>query len=129
MDKSQLPLYGLSPQSYVWKTGMSQWQEARYFPELMELLQPGGAPYPFGYVPSGKDRIGAGLLAIFLGGFGIHYFYVGKVTAGVLTILLSLITCGIWTLIMFIQGIVMLTMTQEQFDQKYVYNDATMPIF
>lgn len=136
MDKSQLKAYGLTPESYVWHSGMEQWQQACYVAELHDVLYPGTSSFekvppcpPNFYQPSGKDRIGAGLLAIFLGGLGIHYFYLGKTTAGILTIIITLVTCGIWATVMFIQGIVMLTMTQQQFDDKYVYTDSTMPLF
>lgn len=135
LEKSELQAYGLTPETYVWKPGMPQWQEAKNFPELMDIIyQTCPPPYidqtPYDVpVPSNKDRIGCGLLAIFLGGLGIQYFYLGKVTAGILTILLTIITCGIWSLVMFIQGIVMLTMTDEQFDRKFVYSTSTMPIF
>ncbi len=80
-------------------------------------------------IPSGKDKVAAGVLAILLGGLGIHYFYIGKVTAGLITLLLSCVSCGIWSLLMFAQGIYMLTLTQEDFDQKYVYTNATLPLF
>ena len=76
-----------------------------------------------------KDKLVAGLLAIFLGGLGIHYFYLGKTTAGLITILLSLCTCGGWYIIVFIQGIVMLTMQEDVFYERYVDNDRTFPLF
>ena len=76
-----------------------------------------------------KDRLTAGLLALFLGGLGIHYFYLEKTTAGLLSILLSLCTCGIWQIIMLIQGIIILTMTDEDFNEKYYNTDKTFPIF
>jgi TM2 domain-containing membrane protein YozV len=38
------------------------------------------------------------LLAIFLGGFGVHRFYVGKIGTGILQ-LITLGGCGIWTVI------------------------------
>lgn len=78
---------------------------------------------------SGKSNIVAGLLAIFLGYLGVQYFYIGKVGGGLLTILLFLVTCGAWSIVTLIQGIYMLTLNEWQFDQKYVYNTTTMPIF
>lgn len=79
--------------------------------------------------PEGKSRGVAALLAIFLGGLGIQYFYLGKATAGILSIVLSLVTCGCWSIIAFIQGILMLCMSNEQFRMKYVTNPSTFPVF
>lgn len=47
---------------------------------------------------SDKKRLIAFLLAFFVGGFGVHRFYVGKVGTGIL-MLLTLGCLGIWTLI------------------------------
>lgn len=77
----------------------------------------------------GKEKVVAGLLAIFLGWLGIHYFYLGKTTAGILTIVLSACTCGIWSLLMLVQGILMLTMSDADFEEKYVDNEKTFPLF
>lgn len=79
--------------------------------------------------PTGKSRGIAALLAIFLGGLGIQYFYLGKTTAGILSILLSLITCGLWEIVTLIQGILMLCMTNADFNQKYVENPSNFPVF
>lgn len=76
-----------------------------------------------------KDKTIAGIFAILLGSLGIHYFYLGKITAGILTIILSCCTCGIWSLLMFIQGIMMLVMPDKEFQEKYVDNDRTLPLF
>lgn len=77
----------------------------------------------------GKSRGVAALLAIFLGGLGIHYFYLGKTTAGIVTLLLSLVSCLIWYWIMVIQGILMLVMNNYDFDRKYVYTQNSFPLF
>ena len=64
-----------------------------------------------------KDRVAAALIAFFLGGFGGHKFYLGSVGMGIL----YLVFC--WTfipaLIAFIEGIVYLTMSDEDFARKY----------
>lgn len=46
---------------------------------------------------SAKSKITAGLLAVFLGAFGLHNFYLGDKTKGTIQLLLTLIFC--WTYI------------------------------
>ena len=48
-----------------------------------------------------KNRWTAGLLCFFLGAFGVHRFYVGKIGTGILQ-LVTLGGLGIWALIDFI---------------------------
>ena len=47
---------------------------------------------------SDKNWLATLLLCLFLGGIGVHRFYVGKVGTGSLQ-LITLGGCGIWTLI------------------------------
>ena len=47
---------------------------------------------------SDKNWLATLLLCLFLGGIGVHRFYVGKVGTGILQ-LITLGGCGIWTLI------------------------------
>lgn len=79
--------------------------------------------------PIENDKIVTALLAIILGGLGIHYFYLGKTKAGIITIILSLVTCGIWSFIMFIQGVLMLVMPDDRFRDKYINTTSDFPIF
>lgn len=64
-----------------------------------------------------KSKIITVLLAIVLGGAGIHKFYLGKVGQGLLYILFS------WTFIpMFIgffEGLTYLLMSEQEFQRKY----------
>ena len=76
-----------------------------------------------------KDKIAAGLLAIFLGSLGIHYFYIGKTTAGIISLVLGLCTCGIWGIVMLVQGIIILTLTDQDFQAKYVDTPKSFPLF
>ncbi len=68
-----------------------------------------------------KNRLSAILLAFFLGGLGIHKFYLGQTGKGILyivmlcTVILSPVV-GIMALIDFI---ILLCMSDEAFDQKY----------
>lgn len=54
---------------------------------------------------SEKKRLPALLLCFFLGGLGIHRFYVGKIGTGILQ-LVTLGGLGIWALIDFIMIII-----------------------
>ena len=64
-----------------------------------------------------KNRIVAALLAIFLGGFGVHKFYLGKIGQGIVY-LLFFWTC-IPAIIAFIEGIIYLCMSDAAFEKKY----------
>lgn len=134
MSKEQLLSYDINPNSMVWCKGMPQWVPAYTIPELMDLIKK-SVPRPHYYqqpttqATSEKSHVVAGILAIIFGGLGIYYFYIGKTNAGIFTILLALFTCGIWSIIPFIQGIMMLIMSQQQFENKYVNTPSTFPIF
>jgi TM2 domain-containing membrane protein YozV len=71
---------------------------------------------------AGADKkISAGLLAIFLGALGVHKFYLGYTTAGIIMLVVSLFSCGtIMGVIGLIEGIIYLTRTDEQFVATYV---------
>lgn len=60
------------------------------------------------YDPLAKSRLAAGLLGIFLGGFGIHRFYLGYTGIGIAQIAVTICTCGIGSLWGFIEGIMIL---------------------
>jgi TM2 domain-containing membrane protein YozV len=64
-----------------------------------------------------RNKVVAGLLGIFLGTFGVHKFYLGKIWLGVLYILFF------WTMlpgvIGFIEGITYLAMSEDTFNRRY----------
>lgn len=70
-----------------------------------------------------------GIMAIVLGGFGVQYFIIDKPKAGLLTILLSIVTCGVWCILTFIQGIMILCMSEEEFQRKFVHSTSILPLF
>ncbi len=55
-----------------------------------------------------RSKIAAGLLGVFLGGWGIHNFYLGYTTKGVIQIVVTIVTCGIGAIWGFIEGILIL---------------------
>lgn len=64
-----------------------------------------------------KSRVAAALLAFFLGGLGVHKFYLGRIGWGFIYLLFC------WTLlpalIAFIEFIIYLTMSDQAFAEKY----------
>lgn len=64
-----------------------------------------------------KSRVAAALLAFFLGGLGVHKFYLGRPVWGILYLLFC------WTfipaLVSFVEFIVYLCMSDESFAAKY----------
>lgn len=64
-----------------------------------------------------KDKTTAILLAFFLGGFGVHKFYLGKKSAGIMYLLFF------WTfvpaILAFIDFIVLLMMKDQDFNKRY----------
>ncbi|PKP27059.1 MAG: hypothetical protein CVU03_00500 [Bacteroidetes bacterium HGW-Bacteroidetes-2] len=74
-----------------------------------------------------NKKLIAGILAIVLGGFGIHKFILGYNKEGIIllcvTIVLGIVTCGIaaslaW-IIGVVEGIIYLTKSDEEFYQTY----------
>lgn len=79
------------------------------------------APPPIGPLgqttSNGKNKIVAGLLALFLGWIGVHKFYLGKGVQGFLYLVFF------WTFIPailgFIEGLNYLIMSEETFAKRY----------
>ena len=96
--------------------GKSMSDAARTEPETI------GRPGYAAHQPT-KSKVAAGVLAIVLGGLGIHKFYLGYVTTGILLIIITVVTCGIvGPIIALIEGILYLTKTDEEFHDTYVVN-------
>jgi len=73
-----------------------------------------------------KSKIVAGLLAFFIGGFGVHRFYLGEVGKGLFYAFFF--WTGIPFIIAFIDFIVLLTMDDDLFNSKYnkeAYNNQS----
>ncbi|MDE6275148.1 MAG: TM2 domain-containing protein [Clostridia bacterium] len=64
-----------------------------------------------------KSKVVAGILAILLGGIGVHKFYLGKIGMGIL----YLVFCwtGIPSIIGLIEGIMYLVADDDTFQAKY----------
>jgi len=64
-----------------------------------------------------KSRITAGLLALFVGFFGIHKFYLKQIGLGIIYLLFC--WTGIPGIIALIEGIIFLSMSDDDFNEKY----------
>ena len=118
------------------------WRPARHVVELIDAKQPyGGIPTPAGDyggyatpnasgVPR-KEKVTAGLLALLLGGFGAHHWYLGNtglaaayLIVALLGVLTSFILVGwlfLWIpgTLALIEGIIYLTAPDDRFQRNY----------
>ena len=128
------------PQGYP--QGYPQQPYPQGYPQPYAQGYPQQPPYPGAYAPPGypmqgapmnivvqnttnaggglvrvgnKNRMTAALLAFFLGGLGVHQFYLGRTGMGVLYLLTGGV-CGILALVDFIRFLVM---SDAEFDVKY----------
>jgi TM2 domain-containing membrane protein YozV len=97
------------------KCGCAKGVGTSFCPNCGNAIQPGASFCPScGYAIPAKPAVGAkskltaGLLGIFLGGFGIHNFYLGFTGKAVAQIVVTLVTCGAGSLWGFIEGILIL---------------------
>jgi TM2 domain-containing membrane protein YozV len=83
--------------------------------------QPFGGPPSTDWQALGADKkLAAGLCGILLGGFGVHKFILGYTNEGILQIVLTFLTCGIGAIVGFIEGIIYLTKSDQEFVQTYI---------
>ena len=79
------------------------------------------------FVPA-KDHVAAGLLAILLGCFGIHKFYLGYTTAGFITLAITIVggvftlgvTAAVMAIVGVVEGVLYLTVSQSTFECTHV---------
>ncbi len=108
--------------------GSAEWKPLKSFPELSgEIKPPPPAPLapPTSTIAArASNKVAAGVCGILLGGLGIHKFILGYSGAGLIMLLLAILTCGIaypiTHLIGLIEGIIYLTKSDEEFVRVYV---------
>jgi TM2 domain-containing membrane protein YozV len=113
--------------------GSQGWKPLGSFAEFAADLKPPPAgatapprfpPPPPPSLPGASNKIPAGICGILLGGLGIHKFILGYTTSGLIMLLVTLLTCGVFYPVMhiigLIEGIIYLCKTDEEFVRLYV---------
>lgn len=126
MQPHQLLAYGVDPNTAVSTDGIN-WTPLYTDPVLMQVYQQNNTRAVDSEVNSKKTL--CGIMAMLFGWLGVQYFILGKVAGGFITILLTLVTCGAWEVVTFIQGIVMLCMPESEFKRKFMDSTSTLPLF
>ena len=123
----------LRADTLVQAEGSPDWKPLNSFPELAAELKSTPptitlptAPPPWVPAPNPRasNKIPAGICGIILGSFGVHKFILGYTGAGILMLLITVLSCGILSplthLIGLIEGIIYLAKTDDDFVRTYV---------
>lgn len=106
--------------------GSTEWRPLISFAELAPEFNIAPPPVTPGYGsnPRASNKISAGVCGILLGSLGIHKFILGYTGAGLVMLLVSLISCGLLApiihLIGLIEGIIYLCKSEDDFVRTYV---------
>jgi TM2 domain-containing membrane protein YozV len=120
-------------QSMVLAEGATEWRplsalqefatEAKP-PPLTANVPPAMAPLPASDATRASSKIPAGVCGILLGALGIHKFILGYTGAGLIMLLVTILTCflayPVMHLIGMIEGIIYLTKSDQEFVRTYV---------
>ncbi len=98
-----------------------QQTQSGYQPNQSGYQQPVGRSPSGSFTSAPKDRLVAAIFALLLGGLGIHKFYLGNIGMGIFYLIFA--WTGIPEVIGFIEGIIYLTKSDEEF-----YHDHVLPI-
>lgn len=115
----------VNAQTLVQTEGATDWKSLATIPELASGLNlaPSMAP-PSIYTARASSKIPAGICGILLGSLGVHKFILGYTGAGLVMLLVTVLTCGlaagIMHLIGLIEGIIYLCKSDDEFVRVYV---------
>jgi TM2 domain-containing membrane protein YozV len=116
----------IAPDEKLNREGDANWLSLDMIPDFAaDKPAPGAAPaYPVAAPAAGyaapaqpKDKMVAGILAILVGALGIHHFYLGNTTMGIIYIVLACV--GISPILGLVDGIIYLTKPDDQFQRNY----------
>jgi TM2 domain-containing membrane protein YozV len=119
----------VNAQTQIQVEGSSEWKPLGSLPEFTSDLK---APPPFAparphdpvLAARAASKIPAGIFGILLGSLGIHKFILGYTGAGLIMLLVTVLTCGLGGIVMhvigLIEGIIYLCKSDEEFVRTYV---------
>jgi len=117
----------VNAQTLVQIEGSSEWKPLGAFPELMSetgTVPPTIAPPQRSITSRASNKIAAGICGILLGSLGIHKFILGYTGAGIIMLLITILTCGIAGVVIhligLIEGVIYLTKSDAEFVRIYV---------
>jgi TM2 domain-containing membrane protein YozV len=73
-------------------------------------------------IPGAEKKLLAGLLGILVGWTGAHKFVLGYQKEGIIQLIVSVVTCGLFGIVGIIEGIIYLTKSDEEFVATYITN-------
>ena len=117
---------------YCTKCGAQNDESVQYCVTCQALLPNVGGYQPMQSVNQGSmtdwrsmgadKKLAAGICGILLGGFGVHKFILGYTTEGIIQIVITLVTCGVGSIVGLVEGIIYLTKSDEEFVRTYIQN-------
>ena len=123
----------VNAQTLAQTEGTQDWKPLGSLPEFAADLKPPPfspsvppaiTPPPCALVPRASNKIPAGICGILLGSLGVHKFILGYTGAGLIMLLVTLLTCGLASPVMhvigLIEGIIYLCKPDEEFVRVYV---------
>jgi len=118
----------MNAQTLVQAEGAPEWRALSTYPEFAgDLKAPPPSftpPPPSAAVARASNKVSAGICGVLLGGFGVHKFVLGYTGAGLVMLLLTILTCGIGYSVMhligLIEGLIYLAKSDEEFVRVYV---------
>jgi TM2 domain-containing membrane protein YozV len=120
-------------QTLVQTDGSQEWKPLGSLPEFAADLKPPPvstaappaiSPPPPASNPRASNKIAAGICGILLGWLGVHKFILGYTGAGLIMLLVTVLTCGLAYPVMhvigLIEGIIYLCKPDDEFVRVYV---------
>ena len=124
----------MNAQTLAQPEGSQEWKPLGSFSEFCADFKPPPAfstPPPLGSLPPSSysdprasNKIAAGVCGILIGSLGVHKFILGYTGAGLIMLLVTVLTCGVGGIVMhvigLIEGIIYLTKSDQEFVRTYV---------